>query len=112
MVTKEGKLEKYNYYSVYRPDPGTVDKAYCGTCESEMNVKRNRKGVNGYAAAVLGINRKHDEFRCHFEVESWHRQAEALLKEAERCVSATITRMLKDEATEIIYTKIPTKDMF
>jgi hypothetical protein len=60
-------------YGHLTPDPGVLDRAFCGLCGTEMRVRRNVLGPRGFLAAISRHHTLHDVFIClHYE-EAWHK---------------------------------------
>lgn len=49
---------------------------------------------------------------CPFVCEDWHKQAEAIHRQIKKTPSRRLADLMQEELTEIICTKIATKDMY
>lgn len=93
-------------------DAGKYDKLYCQICNTEMDVDRAAPSSHSYAGAVRGTNRVHDSFRCPNSNVDWHIQAFRLFGEARKTASKKLETMLREEANEILKTRVATKKSF
>jgi hypothetical protein len=101
-------FDKYQRWgSVYTPEPGSVTEAYCGICNSLMDVQRNtykQEGIYSRSTRVV------DWFSCTYKDKRWHRQAEILWGLIEKSPSRTIKKLLYEEVQEILVNRKPTVD--
>lgn len=81
----------------------------CKVCNEAMNVERNIEGANGWASAMAGRTKDHDEFSCPNSDEKWHEQALEIKELINRTPSAFFSTMLEEEVNLILRTKCATK---
>src|SRR5688572_24764511 len=95
--------------SRYTPDAGTVEgPCHCGVCGALMDEKRACFGPRGFAEAMSFHNSdgkrggsKYDSFECPHRTENWHKQAVVLRMKANETPSATLEKLLRDEADQV-----------
>ena len=87
------------------PEPGRVDRAYCGICCAEMNVERSVYHED------TRRNNPCDLFTCPYLQRGWHKQAACLKDMIRDTPSANIAKLLQDELDVILIKKKPTKDL-
>jgi len=95
----------------YFPDPGTVDKAFCGLCGTEMEVKRDCEGPTSFVMAMGRSKRKYDSFYCPNREADWHYQVAALKEAVKKTPSARIQKIYEEEIAEVLQTRVPTKNV-
>lgn len=96
----------------YTPDCDTVhDDVNCGVCGAVMSVVRGHHGPRGYVQNMTGSKSFFDIFSCQNRKTDWHIQIVALRKLADKTPSAYITRILLDEANDVLSTQKPTKQI-
>jgi hypothetical protein len=113
----EKKQEHFSYqkgWDSFMLDADTVDHVTCKICGTKCDVKRNVSGPRTMAESMAGKDvRKdnpHDHFFCPHSGYPWHNQALAILLQARINPSAAITKILEEEAKQIVLTKHSTKE--
>jgi len=96
---------------VYCPDPGTVESADCGICETKMDVTRDAYGPTSSLMGMAGRKRKHDFFHCPHRKEKWHIQVKQLKEAARKTPSKTFEDIYLTEVAEILKTRQPSKEV-
>jgi len=107
-ILLERKLRKWVYDNT-DTDVDKYDELCCGVCNGNMVVKRNVKGVRGWAAAVVGHGKDHDEWACPLRYLDWHKQAKKLKQEINKTASAKLTHIMREELAGILLNKQVTK---
>lgn len=111
------KIQLDEAMDYYTPDIGVVSgPVCCGVCGEEMKNLGQSRGPRGYAESMLMHSRgetdtgtPHDVFECRHIKASWHRQAKALVKEAQKTASGRLSKLLLNEARDVIVNKTATK---
>jgi hypothetical protein len=116
----EKKKESFSYHKgwdSFMPDADTVDHVACKVCGSKCDVKRNVSGPRSFVEAMgqkagqeMRKDNPHDHFFCPNAGFPWHDQALAILMEALHTSSAVLTKMLQDEAKQLVLSKHTTKE--
>ncbi len=99
-------MDTYDYASY---PPGEQEELFCGVCNGKMDVKRNVDGATGMAEAMSKSKHLHDSFSCPNRPAEWHKQAKALIEDADKTSSKRIEDILIAEAKEVIIAKKETK---
>lgn len=89
----------------FTPDPGTVELAQCGICDTRMIVERNILGPTSWAEMMSRHEHLHDSFTCPHLQSRWHQKAVALLWEARNTHSELLRAIIISEAEKIVASK-------
>ncbi|MDE2001054.1 MAG: hypothetical protein KGI60_00625 [Patescibacteria group bacterium] len=92
------KIDWHGNVGYWFPDPGAVQSAVCGVCNSPMRVKRNVLGPTSWAMAMGGAKRLHDSFMCPHYQEAWHEQINRLKMDIYRAEVAKSPDLKKRKA--------------
>lgn len=104
-------IHYYSGFDYFTPDAGTTDSMSCLACGDEMQVDRNVDYCGRWPLSRDDANaRKIDKFTCANSSQDWHDQVIALRKFQRDTPSKTLEKLVEEEITLIIESKIPTKN--
>lgn len=92
----------------YTPDPGEVEKACCGVCNTEMTVERSSSRPSGPVAWSRTM-RTVDFFYCPHRKEQWHLQLKQLIEMQKNTPLRFLSVQVEAEIIQILETKKPTR---
>ncbi len=90
--------------------PGTKKREKCDVCNTIMDVERNIDAPSSWGSIFSKNRMKQDCFTCPHRADKWHRQAYTLQQNAANTPSPHLAKIFLREASEVLDSRIPTKE--
>ncbi|MEE9279427.1 MAG: hypothetical protein V3V67_04575 [Myxococcota bacterium] len=89
-------------YNSFSTEPGARDELHCRVCGTACEVTRNAYGPTCFAAAIGGMAKLHDDFRCPHSDAEWHDQALNLVMESDGTASKRLSDQIRLDLQELL----------